>query len=139
MKMYTAIPANMLAPCGITCAVCYVHLKKKKPCLGCRGQDASKPEHCRKCEIKDCATGQGIKFCLECPTFPCAIIKRLDKSYRQRYQVSLIENSNRIKTVGAKQHLFEEKEQWTCPDCGGIISLHDRICSGCGKEIEREP
>lgn len=135
MKIYTAIPANMLAPCGITCAVCYVHLKKKKPCLGCRGQDASKPEHCRKCEIKDCTIDRGIKFCFECPAFPCAIIKRLDKSYRHRYQVSLIENGMRIKIVGTKQYLLEEKEKWTCPDCGGIISLHDRICSECGKDV----
>jgi transposase len=31
--------------------------------------------------------------------------------------------------------LSEEKEKWTCSNCGGIISLHDRACSECGKEI----
>jgi hypothetical protein len=112
-----------------------VHLKKKKPCPGCRGQDASKPEHCRKCKLKDCATGQGLEFCFECSTFPCATIKRLDKSYRQRYQVSLIENAMRLKMVGIKQHLHEEKEKWSCSHCSGIISLHDGVCSECGKEI----
>jgi hypothetical protein len=124
----------MLAPCGMNCGVCYVHLKKKKPCLGCWGQDDSKPEHCRKCKIKTCASGQGIDFCFNCSTFPCAIIKRLDKSYRQRYQVSLIDNALRLKTVGAKQFLNEEREKWTCADCGGVVSLHDRVCSECGKE-----
>lgn len=138
MKITTELPPTMLAPCGITCAVCYVYLKKKKPCLGCHGQDASKPEHCRKCKIKDCAAGQGIDFCFECPDFPCATIKRLDKSYRQRYEVSLIENAMRLKTVGAKRHLIEEKEKWICSHCGGIISLHDRICSECGKKIKQE-
>jgi rubrerythrin len=68
---------------------------------------------------------------------PCSSIKRLDKSYRQRYQVSLIDNSIRIKTVGAKQHLLEEKEKWACPQCGGIISLHDRVCSECGHALEK--
>ncbi|MBE2201158.1 MAG: DUF3795 domain-containing protein [Anaerolinea sp.] len=128
-----AMPATMLAPCGMNCRVCYVHLKKKKPCLGCWGQDDSKPEHCRTCKIKTCALEQGIDFCFNCSTFPCAIIKRLDKSYRQRYQVSLIDNAMRLKTVGAKQYLKEERDKWTCADCGGIVSLHDRVCSECGK------
>lgn len=128
----TAITENMLAPCGMTCAVCYVHLKKRNPCMGCRGQDVNKPEHCRKCKIKDCVISQGIDFCFECPTFPCATIKRLDKSYRQRYQVSLIDNALRIKAVGAEQHVLEEKERWTCRLCGGAISLHDSVCSECG-------
>ena len=132
--MVAKIPTTMLAPCGITCAVCYVHLRQKKPCLGCQGRDASKPEHCRKCKIKDCATSQGLDFCFECPTFSCATIKWLDKSYRQRYQVSLIENAVRIRTVGAEQHLREENEKWTCAQCGGVVSLHDRACSECGNE-----
>ena len=136
MKTSAKIQTDMLAPCGMTCAVCYVYLQKKKPCLGCRGQDASKPEHCRKCKIKDCASSQEVDFCLECPSFPCVTIKRLDKSYRQRYQVSLIENGIRIKTVGAERHLLEEKERWTCTQCEGVISLHDRECSECGRELE---
>ena len=134
MKMTEEIPATMLAPCGMDCWVCYAHLKKKKPCLGCRGQDDSKPEHCRKCKIKVCALGQGIDFCFSCLTFPCAIIRRLDKSYRQRYQVSLIDNSVRLKTVGAERYLSEEREKWMCADCGGVVSLHDQVCSECGKE-----
>jgi hypothetical protein len=133
MKTNAKIQIDMLAPCGITCAVCYVYLKEKKPCLGCRGQNASKPEHCRKCKIKECATCHGINFCFECSSFPCVTIKRLDKSYRQRYQVSLIENAIRLSSVGAKQYLLEEKERWTCSHCGGVISLHDRVCSECGK------
>ncbi len=134
MKTTKEMPVTMLAPCGINCEVCYVHLKKKKPCLGCRGQDDSKPEHCRKCKIKTCAIGQGIDFCFNCSTFPCTIIKRLDKSYRQRYQVSLIDNAMRLKTVGAKRYLSEEREKWTCTDCGGTVSLHDQICSECGNK-----
>jgi len=132
MKMTGEITVTMLAPCGMNCSVCYVHLKKKKPCLGCWGQEDSKPEHCRKCQIKTCATEREIDFCSSCLTFPCAIIKRLDKSYRQRYGVSLIENALRLKMMGAERYLSEEREKWTCPDCGGIVSLHDRVCSDCG-------
>jgi hypothetical protein len=135
MKLDAKISTAMLAPCGMTCTVCYTHLREKKRCLGCRGQDDAKPEHCRKCKIKDCVAERGIRFCFECSSFPCVTIKRLDKNYRQKYQVSLIENAMRIKNIGAKQHLREEKEKWTCRQCGAIVSLHDRACSECGKKI----
>jgi len=133
MKMARVMTATLLAPCGMNCGVCYAHLRKKKPCLGCHGEDDAKPEHCRKCKIKDCATGQGLAFCFECSSFPCAIIKRLDESYRQRYEVSLIDNALRLKAVGAKRYMREDREKWSCNECGGVISLHDRICSECGK------
>ncbi|MBN1536513.1 MAG: DUF3795 domain-containing protein [Anaerolineales bacterium] len=136
MKMPDEIPPILLAPCGMNCFVCYKHLKNTKPCLGCWGEEATKPEHCRKCKIKDCAIGQGFSFCLECPSFPCAIIKRLDKSYRQRYQANLIDNAFRVKTLGAEQFLVEERTKWTCADCGGVISLHDRVCSECGRDLK---
>jgi hypothetical protein len=29
----------------------------------------------------------------------------------------------------------EEKEEWACPRCGGVICLHDRACSECGQTI----
>ena len=133
MKMQP-IQANMLAPCGITCAVCYMHLRTKKPCPGCLAQDDGKPAHCRECKIKDCASEHGVHYCFECRSFPCASIKRLDKSYRQRYQVSLIENGLRIKTVGTDRHAREEQLKWTCTQCGGVISLHDGYCSECKME-----
>src|SRR3989304_9257727 len=104
--MSLEIPETMLAPCGITCMACYVYLKKKNPCLGCRGQDESKPAHCRKCKIKDCAIARRVDFCFDCPAYPCAIVKRLDKSYRQRYQFSLIDNALRLNTVGAQPDLI---------------------------------
>jgi len=126
---------TMLAPCGMNCAVCYAHLRKKRTCQGCRGVEESQPAYCRRCQIRGCAIQRGIDFCFECQSFPCSLIKRMDKRYRVRYQVGLIENAIRIKTVGAKQFLLEEKEKWTCLDCGGVISLHDRACSECGQTI----
>ena len=133
--MALEISVTMLAPCGMNCAVCYAHLRKKKPCLGCRGSDESKPKHCRQCRIYNCAQDYGVDFCVDCPVFPCAVIKRLDKSYRQRYQVSLIDNALRLRVVGAEQYLLEERKKWQCA-CGGIISLHDRVCSECGQAME---
>ena len=133
--MSTKTMINMLAPCGMNCTVCYAHLRKKRTCTGCRGPEESQPDYCRRCQIRDCALNHGIDFCFECQSFPCRLIKRMDKRYRERYQVSLIENAIRIQTGGAKQFLMEEKEKWACSHCGGVISLHDRACSKCGQKL----
>ncbi len=135
MKMPTEISESMLAPCGINCSVCYVFLKTKKPCMGCHGVDEHKPKHCRTCKIKACVNEHGVDFCFDCPEFPCTIIKRLDKSYRLRYSISLIENANLIKSVSAKKFLRMEKLKWSCTHCAGVVSLHDQICSECGNVV----
>jgi hypothetical protein len=136
MKMSVEIPGILLAPCGMNCALCYAYLRKKKSCHGCRAGEDSQPGHCRKCSRRECATGQGIDFCFECSSFPCDSIKRLDKSYRQRYQASLVENGIRIQSVGIPQFLWEERKKWTCPQCGGTICIHDRTCSECATHME---
>ena len=127
---------TMVAPCGMNCAVCYAHLRKKKTCPGCRGQEESQPAYCRRCRIRECVLSRGLDFCSECSSFPCPPVKQMDKRYRQRYHVSLIENGIRIKTGGADQFMGEEKQKWTCAQCGGAICLHDRLCCECGKEME---
>ena len=58
MKMPTEkMDTAMFAPCGMNCLVCYKHCYHKKPCAGCLNSDMGKPEHCRKCKIKDCTKG----------------------------------------------------------------------------------
>lgn len=134
--METKISINLLAPCGINCAACYAHLRKKRTCPGCRGPEDSQPQYCRRCKIRDCAGSRGLDFCSECSLFPCTPVKQIDKRYRLRYHVSLIENGVRIQTVGVRKFLQEEKQKWTCAQCGGLICLHDGICSECGKEMK---
>ena len=96
MKMPMKIETEMFAPCGMNCMVCYKHChtkKTKQPCGGCMVESKGKPEHCRKCKIKDCVQSKGITYCYECSDFPCKLIKNLEKSYNKRYSESLIENS----------------------------------------------
>jgi hypothetical protein len=123
----------MIAYCGINCTYCYVHHKKKKPCLGCRLNDEGKPEHCRKCKIKACAKERNILFCFGCSDYPCVLIKRLDKSYRTRYQESLISNMKIISEKGLDYYLKFEKERLTCPECSGILNIHQKKCAEGGK------
>ena len=135
MKMPNKIDKNTVAICGMNCIVCYKHLKKDyKKCNGCKNNDETL--HCRKCQIKACAKDKGFEYCFECDDFPCKWIKSLDKSYKLRYKTSLIENGLYIKENGIQIFLEREKDKWTCLDCKGIISLHNKFCSECSKLID---
>lgn len=125
------IDTTMFAPCGMNCKVCYKHCYHKKPCAGCLNSDKGKPEHCRKCKIKDCVKTKEITYCYECFEYPCQLIKNLEKSYNKRYQTSLMDNSQLVKELGLKAFMEKQKEMYTCPKCQGIISIHDRECSEC--------
>ncbi|MEG2381600.1 MAG: DUF3795 domain-containing protein [Oscillospiraceae bacterium] len=132
MKMpIEPIETIMFAPCGMNCKVCYKHCYMKKPCDGCLKNDEGKPEHCRKCKIKDCVKQKGVSYCCECSEYPCKLIKNLEKSYNTRYGASLVENSQFVKANGLTAFMEQQKERYTCPNCGGIISIHDSECSEC--------
>lgn len=137
MKMPARIPEFMFAPCGMNCMVCYSHLRRKKPCAGCMDSDSGKPEHCRKCGRKACAAARGLARCYECGDFPCQMIKSIEKSYQKRYGVSLTGNSRLVMEMGLEAFMKLEKEKWICPSCGGIISLHDKVCSDCEAEASK--
>lgn len=128
------IASAMLAPCGMNCMVCYKHCHVNNPCAGCFQEDNGKPAHCRACKIKDCIQAKKLSYCYECPVYPCARLRYLEKSYRTRYDVSLLENSAFVKEHGLEAFMQRQKERYTCPVCGGIISLHDTVCSECGEK-----
>lgn len=131
MKMPKIIEPAMFAPCGMNCLVCYKHCYHKKPCAGCLNSDLGKPEHCRTCKIKDCTKEQKLTYCVECHSYPCRLIKSLEKSYKTRYHASLVENSRIVQECGLTEFLEKQRETYICPECGGIISIHDGECSEC--------
>jgi len=137
MKMpFDEIENIMFAPCGMNCMVCYKHCYHKKPCDGCLKNDAGKPEHCRKCKIKDCIAQKGFTYCYECSEYPCKQIKALEKSYNTHYGTSLIENSSFVNEHGLVEFMKQQKEKYTCINCGGVVSLHDAECSECQSRIK---
>ena len=121
MKMPTEkIDMAMFAPCGMNCLVCYKHCYHKKPCAGCLNSDM----------------GKGLSYCFECPDYPCKLIKNLEKSYNKRYQASLMENSEFVRQHRLERFMEQQKGKYTCPKCGGIISIHDRECSECQESMK---
>jgi hypothetical protein len=133
---------NLAAPCGIYCGMCRQYLALKKDLLEEKGLKWG----CQGCRIRhknctfirrDCPSlrKNEIDFCYECEKFPCQNLKKIDKIYRERYSVYLIENLKRIKEIGVEKWLQEQKELYTCPECGGEICIHDVECYDCGNNI----
>ena len=132
---------NLIAPCGMNCALCVSYLAMKGDlqkkgfdrtyCAGCipRGKNCTFMK-------KNCARlGDGlVRFCFECPDFPCRRLRDLDRRYRTRYHMSMIENLEYIRDHGIKSFLGKEEEKWRCPGCGGTICCHNGLCMECDLE-----
>ena len=130
----------MIAPCGMNCAVCMGHLlREKNKCPGCRGDSSNKPVNCVKCVIINCVflKSNNLKYCsAKCEKYPCTRLINLDKRYRSKYSMSMIENLENIEQQGIIKFVRNEKARWACPECGGIICVHRGFCSECGKYKE---
>jgi hypothetical protein len=126
---------SLIAPCGMNCGICRAYLRDKNKCPGCRAPDADKPVTRVKCKIKTCNYFQNgkAKYCFDCKNLPCEPMERLDKRYRTKYNMSMVENLAFIKNFGIRKFIKNEKSRWTCPRCGGVICVHKKQCSSCGK------
>jgi hypothetical protein len=79
---------NMVAPCGIDCGICELHLlsetdelyqslllrgipKEKLPCPGCRAVEGNCPVKPTACDTWKCANENELEFCSACTDFPC--------------------------------------------------------------------
>lgn len=124
---------TLIAPCGMNCGICLGYQRTKNHCSGCRGDENTLSQYCRRCIIKNCdllkKTASG--FCFECEKYPCRRLKQLDKRYRTRYGMSMIQNLNFISASGLDAFVENENIRWTCPVCGSTLCLHRRQCLNC--------
>lgn len=80
--------ALLVAPCGIDCGICEMHMCKdnpqllqyflskgypqeKLPCKGCRSIEGHCPVIGCECETYRCVKKKEVDFCYECQDFPC--------------------------------------------------------------------
>jgi len=133
---------KLIAPCGMNCGICVSYLamqnnlKKKgfskKYCEGClpRGKNCAFMKG--NCEL----LGKGlVRFCYECKEFPCRRLKSLDKRYRDKYHMSMIENQEFIQEHGIEKFLEKEEKKWKCPKCGDAVCCHNGLCMNCQLDI----
>ncbi len=136
MKAHSTVPrlsrTALIAPCGINCGVCLAFLRTSSRCPGCRVDDPRKPKTRTGCRIKTCAARRG-PFCIGCADFPCQRLQHLDRRYRTKYGMSMIDNLRRIEAVGVRRFAEEERVRWTCGACGATICVHKPSCLICGQ------
>ena len=125
---------GLIAPCGMNCGLCIGHIREKNPCGGCfKMDDENKPQRCRSCKIVNCDLLAKTKsgFCYDCTKYPCSRLKNLDKRYRTKYGMSMIENLTFIKNHGLENFINNEEARWKCEVCGVGLCVHRKFCLNC--------
>ena len=141
MKTSFAFDPQLIAPCGMNCAICSAYLAWKNDLPKVRG----KISHCPGCRprkkqcsfvIKQCPDDRKLKkgaiaFCFECTMFPCPGLDRLDRKYQTRYGMSMIANLKEIKKDGLAKFVKSQVKKHACPACGALRSIHSGKCYVC--------
>jgi len=127
--MKTGTRRSEIAPCGMNCRLCMGYVRAKNQCDGCLTPDT----RCsRSCTLRFCTERSG-KYCdHSCSSFPCRRLKNLDKRYREKYGMSMIENLLQIEQIGIRQFVRNENIRWACTVCGELICVHRPKCLNCG-------
>lgn len=135
------IQTNLIAPCGMNCGICGAYLASKNKlkdkgieipyCAGCRIRNKQCAFLKKRCDL---LLHGKVNFCYECPDFPCENLNHLDKRYRDRFHMSMVNNLRQIKKKGLDNFLSDQNQKWHCPKCAGMVSCHNGLCFHCQTE-----
>ena len=129
----------LISVCGLNCARCDIFLasrgneklrdqitewfKKERnetiepeqiKCDGCRG---SPDVHwSSECKMMRCARNRGFQYCFQCEDFPCASVNEFSSDGMSHHKRT-VENSKRMKEVGIKEWIAEQKDKGQCVFC----------------------
>ena len=90
---------------------------------------------CLNCAISNCDKKED--YCFECMEYPCKRLKYLDKQYRLKYKMSILENLDYIKQKGEEAFIASQSQKYTCPDCGKLRTVHYEYCIYCKQEKKK--
>jgi len=113
MNKSNPVSAELIAPCGMNCAICSRYLSslnnlQRSQCIGCRPGKVYCTYLFKKCTgINHTASDKAV-FCFECDQYPCKQIKRMDKRYRKNYEMSVRENLAAIQEMGIGESIEEQ-------------------------------
>jgi hypothetical protein len=134
-----SLEEQLIAPCGMNCAVCSAYLALKHEakskgiripyCSGCRPRDKKCAFLKRRCQL---LLNRQVEYCHECRDFPCQRLRAVDQRYKTLFRMSMIENLEYIRKKSTDEFLAREQEKWKCPSCGGVICCHNGLCFDCG-------
>lgn len=118
---------KLIAPCGMNCNICVAFLREKNKCPGCNFQGKANSDYFRKCTIKNCEIikEKGWKFCSpKCTKFPCTRLKNLDKRYKTKYNMSMIDNLKAIEKKGIREFIRKQKKKYIKKN--KILCVHNK-------------
>ena len=87
-------------------------------------------ENCQGCQVRKCAQSKDLEFCNNCSSFPCEKIKIFEKRNLGHNNVA-IHYFNTIKEEGVQNWLKQQKERWSCSNCGNAFSWYEEKCTLC--------
>ena len=136
MEKTSPFSSELIAPCGMNCAICSRYLShqnnlKRSKCVGCLLGNKQCEYLFKKCTGINNTPKNNASYCFECEQYPCKEIKRMDKRYRKNYQMSVINNLATIKKIGVEKIIEQQYEKYRCPKCGSLISIHNNKCFAC--------
>ena len=118
---------QLVAPCGMNCALCQAYQGKGLACHGCGHGGERKA--CQNCSIQKCENKK--TFCFECTRYPCKRLKALDKRYRTKYHMSMLENLALIQANGLDEFVRQQNERYRCSSCGKLRTVRQDYCLYC--------
>lgn len=129
---------ELIAPCGMYCGICsgylaYAHQIPRKRgrithCAGCRPRDKQCSFLKKQCKL---LTNHMVRYCFECPRYPCPRLVHLDQRYRQNFGMSFLENLKIVQDQGENALLRKLADRFTCATCGELTSVHSGKCFRC--------
>ncbi len=150
------INKNLLAPCGLYCGVCAIHIADKnnnlkfkeklvdvyKPfsksiddikCTGCLSENQDSIfGYCQSCPIRDCVQKKGYNSCYQCNDFPCKFIDRFPVPVGKKVILRAIP---RWKEIGTEKWVEEEEKRYHCPECNNSLFRGAKRCNKCGISV----
>ncbi len=134
------INSDLVSFCGIYCGACPSYARSKS-CYGCKSEDKSQKRVSKfGCKIRTCCISKELEFCFSCKNYPCKNLLKMRNSHleddRYEYRHKMLFNLVRINKIGLDLWLEEQKNLWTCPECGGNVVFYENKCLKCGNILK---
>jgi hypothetical protein len=148
-----AVNRDLLAPCGLYCGVCGIHIahrddntkfkERLAPLYGvevkdiqCNGCQSDEPfTYCRACAIKSCTREKGYEGCHQCAEFPCQHIEGFPFEVGKRVMLRAIPQ---WREMGTEQWVAAEEKRYHCPECGTALFRGAKRCRECKTSVDMD-
>jgi len=130
MVANTPFRTTLIAPCGMDCAICMAHLRTKNPCGDCYTPERQRR---RNCPIFTCGKVKG-RYHHTCDTFPAVGLSSWTNDTGRDWHEYALRTPQRSVWMASVAFVKNERERWTCQECGGTIDVHHWCCFSLWKK-----